>query len=421
MQHSRLKPPPDYPGNAFFREAFFRENFFKNRHLFYLKLYKINILLFFTMYFMMSYGNECQCVNPYPDPFPLRSDDSPNLIIPLGSYMRHIGLFEINADADRNTMFHHQREGISLDCWRDGHDIDVVDEWHQCCMCNTSIDRERINAAKFLTSTLIPAGSYLNSCIGLLKTKERDLDGAMRDYLYASCLRSSSKLSYIRDNSDDGAIIYNRFDITDCDEDRIENISGRLECREEPQARRKIVYGSYLFQGCNAALTTYIESEDRLYTCCEHSKCILSIALIDSGLFLENIQDCINNGMDITYTNYMLQCSQGSTSARIHTASKYIPAGNYVLTCTHIAYFPCAGVNGKGLLVARCLKNEPRLWFGWRGAFPVSVYMENKDNCISELGYVRNNNTGLICLSDVEFDPENQQRGEFINSLQCPE
>ena len=121
----------------------------------------------------------CLCI------FAQFSYSDPSLIIPLGSYMENTSL--AMTYVSNNQLYHTRYFGsysTGLDCWQEGHDIYTNHELR--FSCNTTVNRDIVNAADFLYSALIPYGSYLESCTGILRTRE-SINSQTRSYLYASC------------------------------------------------------------------------------------------------------------------------------------------------------------------------------------------------------------------------------------------
>ena len=325
----------------------------------------------------------------------------PSLVIPFGSYMETVPLSALYISDNKlhysiGTAF---TSTVSLDCWQAGNDIYFNGEE---LGCNTSTTRDVENAARFLYSTLIPYGSYLENCIGLLKTLE-NFNDKTHYYLYASCRTVINQIKVV--------FRPQKIDITDCPAGHLINRDGNLICATAATPQRKVVSGSYLTSGCDVADSYYSPTLDRITTRC-HKK-LLSVS---------GVKSAIHSGKDVVYRNQSLEfadTSQGAAS--IHEASLYLPAGNYAVSCRNAAFFPCMGQEGKGLLVATCLSTDIT------GIIPVSSYknafLEDADNQCSmhNMGYVSNINGELVCDPDVEFDyEEDPTQAELVKHLQCP-
>ena len=131
----------------------------------------------------------CLCI------FAQFSYSDPSLIIPLGSYMENTSL--AMTYVSNNQLYHTRYFGsysTGLDCWQEGHDIYTNHELR--FSCNTTVNRDIVNAADFLYSALIPYGSYLESCTGILRTRE-SINSQIRSYLYASCSVNLTNSLYI--------------------------------------------------------------------------------------------------------------------------------------------------------------------------------------------------------------------------------
>ena len=317
----------------------------------------------------------------------------PGLVIPLGSYMETALLWRLYIS---DNKLHYFDTSIDLDCWQAGHDIyfDHV----QSLNCDTSETGDVVNAARFLYSTLIPAGKYLETCTGLLKMPV-NVNGTTRYYLYASCRAWSihKPPSWAQ-----------KVDITDCPAGQLVNRKGDLVCPDFFRPRRKIVSGSYLTSGCDVAESYYNASVDKISTRCEG---------IDYSI--SNITSAINSGKDVVYRNQSLEFANTSQGpASIHEASLYLPPGNYTLSCRNAAFFPCMGQAGQGLLVAKCLPAEA---YGKRDY--KSAFLEDADDhcAMHNMGYVSNIDGNLVCDPDIEFNyEENPTEAGLLEHLQCP-
>ena len=277
-------------------------------------------------------------------------------------------------------------------CWRCGYDI-AISEGR--LYCDKSQKREVINAATYLYSQLIPQGKYLKGCKGVLKTSENG-----RDILYAACQQSYFDCTTL--------------DITGCEPGKIQTVPTSLFIQDgypygthealickndEAPYFPKLVSGSYLESGCQITETDYDPEADRLTTRCSGQQLAI-------GQVAANVQ----SGMDIIYEQGQLRFSGASgVSARIHTASTHIPRGNYLLSCTKIAYYPCLG--NKGTLTAHCY-NEVQELHG--------TVMENSDDlCCYK--FIANNNGQLQCDSDF-YDVEKDERAEDVARVfECKE
>ena len=153
---------------------------------------------------------------------------APGLFLPLGSYMSKTNLAAVFYDgtSDFLTDFNSKRSSpLGLEearnCWSHGYDISVSSASltpYRSWSCDDSESKRRllpVNAATFLYSVLVPYGSYLEKCIGVMATLENN-----RKYLYATC------------DSHIGSPRSQRLDITDCGNmDISSDGSGTLFCR----------------------------------------------------------------------------------------------------------------------------------------------------------------------------------------------
>ena len=153
---------------------------------------------------------------------------APSLFLPLGSYMSKTDLATVFYDESIDFLTDYNGMPSSplglkdaRNCWSHGYDISVNSEelnLQRYWSCERSESKRRqppINAAMFLYSMLVPYGSYLEKCIGVIATLEDN-----RKYLYATC---DSFLSSLRSQ---------KLDITDCENmDITSDGSGTLSCR----------------------------------------------------------------------------------------------------------------------------------------------------------------------------------------------
>ncbi len=296
-------------------------------------------------------------------------------------------------------VYYNGNTNFPLHCWKNGHDVRKEGPH---LGCDTSVKRSVVNAANFLYSTLLPTGSYLESCSGVFRTIEI-IDGRERSFLYASCEKSSgTQEGFVLNTS----IATSRLDITDCSPGKITNSDGYLQCMEQRSTPRSIVTGSYL-KYCFAANSRFDSSKDTLTAECGGMKQYHT---------LEGLSNCLSSGGDVVFDNTGLACDiETSKTSEIHTASDYIPPGNYSLSCTDMAYYPCAGKNRKGLLTAKCFTNnsDPTDLIN-------STFLENADQACSAASYVSNVNGTLQCDPDTPSvnDPA---RKSMFDRLSCSE
>ena len=333
--------------------------------------------------------------------FNCSADSEPELFLPFGSYLEHVLLHKIFI---RGGSFYYARAGdptrLSFafadgnadaeSCWRQGYDIKALSV--SSLTCDTSQQKTPKNVAKSLNSVLVPYGNYLDSCAGTMRTIENG-----RSYLYSSC----DQIDYSPFPWD---YIPGRLDITDCKLGNISNEDGHLTCQETSDYSRQILSGTYL-QHCNIEDTYYLKDAQQMTTVCPGKSLTQSIP-----------DDCLGSGRDIIFQNGSLKCIQSeSDTVAIHTASPYLPPGNYLLTCRKPAFFPCLGRNRQGRLVAECQKEFGDL---------VSASLEDGDSpCrMDQLGYVANKDGVLVCDPSYKFNDEDPTVGtDLIHTFQCNE
>ena len=228
-----------------------------------------------------------------------------------------------------------------------------------------------------------------------------------RSYLYSSCITANAPR-----NADYDGFMTSKLDITDCHAKTIVNENGRLKCQENSVYSRKILSGAYL-EHCDITATYYFEEAQWLTTICSGKQ------------VSKNIPDtCFGSGRDIIYHNGTLECIESESGiVAIHTASPYLPPGNYLLTCHKPAFYPCLGHDRKGKLVAKCQIDEIALWKGLPEAL-VPASLEDGDNpCrMDQLGYVANKDGVLVCDPSYEFNDEDPTVGtDLIHTFQCNE
>ena len=353
---------------------------------------------------------------------------TPSLFIPLGSYLEHFNIGRISYDQGEiyfnKAPFGGSRK-LSFEvtdnipnpgsCWSQGYDLTKGSDTE--LSCDTTKQRVPEDASRFLYSAPLPYGSYLDKCTGLLKTVENN-----REYLYASCLiagwgRGPSDKYYKK----------NRLDVTDCQNEIISDKAGILKCSNSPVRLRQLLSGSYL-ASCNLSGTLYDPMHSRMvlktncgFLCgpaCDDN--ITNYSLYDA-------EDCIGSGKDLRFIidnvapypkpsgNDLICVDDSTREVRVHTASSYVPAGNYLLTCRQIAFYPCMGPNRQGVLTAQCLDE--------RGIFQETQLVDGDSECrMSNMGYVSNIYGHLRCDPDIPFNNESPtQRTDLLPHFQCNE
>ena len=333
------------------------------------------------------------------------STDTPSLILPLGSYLQQVPAYFTYVDPRKRQLFVKQKSWIKasvpLTCALDGFDI-TFNSNEETLACDKSVNIGSRNAADFLYSSLLPSGTYLDTCSGIFRTREM-INGVQRSFLYATCSDRSDRSDWPLLSPD---IKSNRLEITDCAVHSIKNDNGVLSCGSTPGEIRQIVFGSYLEQGCIAQYSHYSGSDDSIQTRCRVS------AYKRQNFSLKRVSQCIASGGDIVFENQSLKCdTSGSVAAEVHTASSFIPPGNYSLTCARISYYPCAGSNRQGLLTASCMRlgasyEEPNSM--------VNARFDNNANqrCnAADMGYISNIDGVLTCDPDIVFNDEDPTQG----------
>ena len=376
------------------------------------------------------------------------NEATPSLFIPLGSYLEHfnIGLIHFNqgdmylnfrpyGDFEDKLSFE-VADGIPNpeSCWSQGYDLAKG----RCTdlSCDTTTQRTPDEVSRFLYSAPMPYGSYLAKCTGIIRTLENN-----RYFLYATCLKAGHG-----PNPRDNFYQKNKLDITDCQNDINSDELGALSCTDSPVRPKQILSGSFL-SSCNLSDTYYYPDHDLRY--------IESVRRFDQkSLSLLFANSCIGSGKDITFsfnspsplpeetslsegvscpdddtssTRYKppsskytargsLICKEDSTKeVRPHTASRYIPAGNYLLTCKKIAFYPCMGPDRQGVLSAQCRNAQ--------GIYQETQLAYGDSECrMSKPGYVSNINGQLHCDPDSPFDNEDTTQGaDLLPHFQCNE
>ena len=173
-----------------------------------------------------------------------------------------------------------------------------------------------------------------------------------------------------------------------------------------------VPYGEFL-SGCTGLLVTKEESNTYLYATCDST---------ENGETPQrlNITDCPPGSVALNHTSGLLSCS-GSTSyqstsqtGETHPVSRFIPRGNYLLSCKNIKFFPCLGTNAMGRLEADCgYFTEVGRPPGTRTAYRYkSTFLDNGSSvCRMDMkGFVSNINGELTC--DPEQPEFNRQKIE---------
>lgn len=322
-------------------------------------------------------------------------NSQPSLLIPLGSYLKKIALHEFYI---KDNYFHStitarprldfkQEENITTpyDCWLSGYDVKKVN-LHMLA-CDLSQKKDPVNIADFLYSSLVPYGNYVDNCIGTLRSRENN-----SSFLYSSCFTPESRFR----------LRMNKLDITDCTNRSLSNNNGYLECLDAPVDSRKVLSGSYL-DSCMITRTYYYEESQKLETYCS-----------GKTLSLQVTNECLGEGKDIIYDNGVVLCVETpSRQVLSHQASPYLPPGNYLISCTRAAFYPCLGSNGQGKLVAECKNNNKDM---------VPTFMEDSETrCrMDQLGYVSNIDGELVCDPDIPFNNEDPTQGtDLTPHFQC--
>lgn len=354
--------------------------------------------------------------------------ETPDLFLPMGSYLKdfNIGTLIFSnkmAYLKSSTVFDNQLLSFEpafnlvgelihtpVQCAQEGYDLRKGSTTDLAC--DTSVIRPYENAARFLYSALVPYGSYIHSCTGILRTREND-----RFYLYASCRPENAT---DRGNNLRDTFSPNRLDITDCT-GNIENINGVLKCTDSPVVPRRILSGSYL-EDCNLSASYYDPDTQILYAVFPDDVSIgIGFTEIDPyySITLENAGECIGAGKDIAKIDLILVCQHNIyKEVKEYTASTVIPAGNYLLTCKNMIYYPCLGVDGQGLLAAGCASVQNGMM---PNLFLEAHLSDADDKCrMANMGYVSNVNGELVCDPDITFDDEDPTQGSDLSPLlQC--
>ena len=135
--------------------------------------------------------------------------------------MEHTNLATVYYNSSEDTLGSTRAVPLSnaRECWQRGYDIKLDGSY---LICDENVSRTPVNAATFLYSLLVPYGSYVNDCTGILVTMEEN----DQKYLYATCgLVNVTLEGYPQ-----------KLNITDCDDMDISYDTGlrRLICSEPP-------------------------------------------------------------------------------------------------------------------------------------------------------------------------------------------
>lgn len=339
-------------------------------------------------------------------------EDSQNntgsLLIPLGSYLRHVNLANIFVSGnfllysasdfitkDGITEFIDAPAKFPLDCWRNGLDIDLHAPGLASFvfMCNETHKYPKpVNVADFLYTHLIPGGYLTNQCGYMLKTREL-IDGEWQSFLYTTCSQKTY-LSPLR-----RGVPY-KIRIMPSREDRVGLSDGKGSFATHQQMAKKIIYGSYLNSGCDIGLTDYSVEKDQLTTVCYTGSESIPYTLNKTA-------SCVEQSLDITFDEAGLTCQPGTLASTVHTASYYLPAGNYHISCAHSAYYPCLGENNRGMLVTRCLRN-PTGPKGSQVRLEVTATLDDSDDLcqMNSVGYISNFDSVLRCDPTFRMEQE---------------
>ena len=375
------------------------------------------------------------------------NEATPSLFIPLGSYLEHFNLGRIVYKQGEmyinKSPFGSKEIKLSFEaadnipnpgsCWSQGYDLakgNCTD-----LLCDTTTQRMPDEVSRFLYSAPMPYGSYLRKCTGIIRTLENN-----RYYLYAACLQAGW-LS----NSSDIHYTKNRLDITDCQNNIDSDTAGVLSCTDAPVQLKQILSGSYLSM-CNLSDTNYDPDSgfNHIDSICgyfpkpvtldEAGLCTGSrkdIAFTSDSIYprqrespLPEADNCSENGTSPTFyrspprlsVSKAPVCMEDPTKeVRLHIASRYIPAGSYLLTCRKMAFYPCMGPDRQGVLSAQCLNPQ--------GKFQEAQLAYGDSECrMSKPGYVSNISGQLHCDPDSPFDNEDTTQGTDLSShFQCNE
>ena len=345
------------------------------------------------------------------------------LLIPFGSYLRNTNIANIrivrgNVYLGSESMIEEVKFQPGKDilnarsCWSKGYNLKKTSDGKKLT-CDKSKKRTPVNAAEFLSSSIVPYGSYLDSCTGLLQTRKGD-----QSYLYASCMYDGAP-SLLYDYY--GKFYFSqKINLANCPPGGIFSHNGHLTCSPGHAKPRTILSGSYLDQ-CKITGTYYEPDTGRLETLCEKQK-----------LVLENASQCLGEGKDIivvhqsSLTQWLqslyfgtepqttsLECiEKESGEVVMHTASSYLPPGDHLLTCKKAAYYPCLGENKQGLMVAECADIC--------GHFIETMLEDTNKNCrISELSYISNKEGELTCKPGSKFNVNKTGIPNLLDHFQC--
>ena len=339
---------------------------------------------------------------------------APTLIIPQGSYLESYNIGSIYLD-DGDFYFKAGRGALATklsfqstnsvpnaeQCWKMGFDLIKGEETDLACDSSSPSSVER--ASNFLYSALVPFGSYLSSCTGILQSQEEN-----QTILYASCLerqggRRSVANSFYKPN---------RLDITNC-QGEIINTNGVLECTGSTVTPKQVLTGSYL-ESCSLSYASYNFETDNLYAFCGYGSDTGDTPYSAFyGYNLENASNCIGSGKDIVWVGNKLECRDDSEKeVTRHTASLKLPLGNYLTTCSRVAFYPCMGSSGLGVLAAQCANKKNDF---------IETRLEDRDvKCrMAEMGFVSNINGVLKCDPDITAFDEQPTSADLMY-FECP-
>ena len=342
-------------------------------------------------------------------PCPLKAVNN-TLVIPLGSYLNAYNPADSIYSIKEGTFSGFRlstRENLT-DCWLNGGDIYQTPlaerrSFSLACKPNTeNPSATGVNAANFLYKPNLPAGPYLRTCYISLAMITNG-----RKHLYTQCCIHDDCLYRPGGRN----FKYGHLDITDCPEGQLRNNQGVVTCSQSPEFRQ-IVDGPYL-GSCELAYTYYHAHNDRLSTQCDGK--VRSFTGVTS---------CINNNQTISYNGANLVCTEATNGpAKIHTESRFLPAGSYTLSCKNMSFFPCLGPSREGTLVAECISGRAGVFAGVRygdgtkvapiyGFTPITLLDADNACRMKEMGFISNFDSTLGC--DPGSVPEQGYQHEYF-------
>ena len=275
------------------------------------------------------------------------SDSQPQPLVPYGGYLANVNFTNtqfVNIDfssfysIDKINTFQWTSDSPAnaTACWCLGYSI-YLSGYNQFG-CDTRTVSQPQEFRESIYSQPLMQGSYTDSCLYPIPLRQGN-----RLYIKSLCGEQNGLSPQIHD-------------ITNCTAGTLYTNNHReITCNDLGRIPRQIVTGSFISSCIITTLQYTPKKNGSLSVVCSTTTTLPRTSL---QVKLNDVQNCLNSHNDIVWIeeNRTLACEANSsqTIATLHTESDLTPPGEYLLTCSHTVFYPDAGNNNSGLLVARC-------------------------------------------------------------------